>query len=75
MITQQKRNEIIANLKLVPTETVFGLGIQIFVENVVKTDEDYKRAVKDIKGAIADGPNYMKEILGESFNYFNTLQL
>lgn len=76
MITQVKKTEIIQKLKQVPMQTIYGLGIHSFLDNVIsKTDEDFKRVVGFIKNDIKDGPNHMKEILGDSFNYFNAVQL
>lgn len=76
MITQVKKAEIIKNLKQVPMESVYGLGIKFFLENVIpKDDDDFKRMVGEIKTDIKDGPHHMKEILGNSFSYFNAIQL
>ena len=76
MIPQVKKTEIIQKLKQVPMQTIYGLGIHSFLDNVIpKTDDDFKRVVSYIKNDIKDGPNHMREILGDSFSYFNSIQL
>ena len=55
MITQVKKAEIIKNLKQVPMESVYGLGIKFFLENVIpKDDDDFKRMVGEIKTDIKE---------------------
>jgi hypothetical protein len=76
MIPQIKKAEILQKLNQVPMQTVYALGIKFFLDNVIpKADDDFKRIVNSIKSDIKDGPNHMKEILGDSFNYFNGVQL
>ncbi len=76
MIPQHTKAEIVTKLEQVPTQTLWGLGIQAFLNNIsCKVDEDFTGLISDIKSAIQDGPNHMKEILGDSFSYFNTVQL
>ena len=76
MIPQIKKAEIIQNLQQVPMQSVYGLGIKFFLDNVIpKADDDFKRILREIKTDIKDGPNHMKEILGNSFSYFNAVQL
>ena len=76
MITNETKQQIISNLQQVPVETVWGIGINLFVEQVaIKTDEDYKRIVADLQSQLSDGPEGMKNVLGPSYDFFKDLQL
>lgn len=68
------KQQILSNLQQVPTDTMWGLGINLFVQNVhLKTDADYVKVVTDLKSQLKDGPNNMKVVLGPSYDFFKNL--
>jgi len=68
------KQQILSNLQQVPTDTLWGLGINLFVEHVhLKTDADYVKVVTDLKSQLQDGPNNMKTVLGPSYDFFKNL--
>ncbi len=65
------KQEIISYLQQVPTDTILGTGINLFIQQVeLKTDADYKRVVMDLKQQMIDGPKNMQKVLGTSYDYF-----
>ncbi len=74
MISATTKQQIISYLQQVPTDTIWGVGINLFVENVdLKTDDDYIKVVKDLQSQLNDGPNNMKTVLGPSYDFFKNL--
>ena len=71
MLSEKVKQEIISQLQQVPTGSIWGCGIQLFLSNVeLRTDEDFERIVKDIKSQMIDGPNNMKTVMGPAHDYF-----
>lgn len=71
MISNATKQQIISHLQQVPTNTIWGVGINLFVQNVhLKNDEDYVRVVKDLQSQMNDGADNMKVVLGNTFDFF-----
>lgn len=73
MIPNETKQQIVSHLQQVPTDTIWGVGINLFVEHIyLKTDEDYIRVVKDLQCQLKDGPENMKNVLGPSYEFFKS---
>lgn len=74
MINQDIKQQIISHLQHVPTDTIWGVGIHLFVEHVqLKTDDQFIQLVKDLQSQMQDGPNNMKKVMGDSYAFFKYL--
>ena len=63
-------------LKQVPTSTIWGVALKYFVDNVrLKTDEDFEELVIELQSQINDADNGMRLILGDSYDYFSSLNI
>ena len=74
MLTQQNRDAIIGTLQKIPSNTIYGMGVKLFLdEEKSKTDEQVIEIVKEIKQALVNGPENMKPVLGHTYNFFKGL--
>ena len=74
MISNTTKQQIISNLQQVPRNTVWGIGLNLFVQHVeIKTDEDYIKVVTDLQSQLHDGPDTMKKVLGSSYEFFKNI--
>lgn len=76
MLSQQNREAIIGSLEQIPPNTIYGMGVKLFLaEEKTKTDEQVIEVVKEIKQALNCGPENMKEVLGNTYNFFKHINL
>lgn len=74
MISTEKKQQIINNLQQVPCDTVWGVGIQLFMQHVgLKSDAQIIQVVKDLQSQMVDGPENMKVVMGTTYDYFKNL--
>lgn len=74
MISNHTKQQIISNLQQVPPNTIWGIGLNLFVQHVhMKSDEDYVKVVTDLQSQINDGPHSMEKVLGPSYNFFKNI--
>ena len=72
-------NRIVCHhLKQISTnnDSILLLGVKQFLNDIEqKTDADYIKLFTEIKDMIKGNESYMRNILGESFNFFNSMQI
>ncbi len=70
------KQQIIHQLLQVPDTTMWGVAIKNFINHLqLKTDDDLKQLVKEVQAQIRDGPILMKTILGESYTFFQSINI
>ena len=75
-LLKETRSKIIQALGIIPTNTIWGIGISLFLDNISeKTDQEILNLIRDLQSQIFDGPNNMKIVLGASFDFFKYYQL
>jgi hypothetical protein len=70
------KQQIIHHLLQVPDTTIWGVSIKNFINHLqLKTDDDLKKLVKEVQSQIRDGPILMETILGNSYQFFYTINI
>ncbi len=74
MLSKQNRAAIIGSLTQIPPNTIYGMGVKLFLaEEKTKTDEQVIEVINEIKQALNCGPENMKTVLGCTYDFFKVL--